>query len=195
MKKLFSLMMLAGALFVTTQSKAQEVTKGSLAFLKDVPELNVSFVYTKLRIGELGKEETYIKKKKAEKEAKEPGKGDEWEKAWYADREQHYHPKFKELFTKNCDIKLGENLPSKYVMVVDTKFIEPGWNVGVKSAYAEIELDIMICDTANMKKPICKIRVDREKGGKGRYDSGMSIGDAYARAGKDLGKLVKKQIK
>ncbi|MRG45734.1 hypothetical protein GFS24_11445 [Chitinophaga sp. SYP-B3965] len=195
MKKLFSLIMLAGASFVAVQSQAQEVTKGSLAFLKEVPELNVSFVYDKLRIGELGKEAVYIKKKKAEKDAKEPGKGDEWEKSWYEDREKHYHPKFIELFSKYAEIKLGENVASKYVMIIDTRFIEPGWNVGIKSAYAEIELEISICDTANLKKPICKVRVDREKGGKGQFDSGMRIGDAYAKAGKDFGKLVAKQIK
>lgn len=195
MKKLFSLLMFAGASFVTVQSKAQEVTKGSLAFLKGVPELNVSFVYDKLRVGEIGKEAAYIKKKKTEKNEKEAGKGDEWEKSWYADREKRYHPKFIEMFTKYSEIKLGENLPSKYVMVIDTRFVEPGFNVGIKSTYAEIELEIAICDTADLKKPICKIRVDKEKGGKGQFDTGLRIGDAYAKAGKDLGKLVAKQIK
>lgn len=195
MKKLFSLIMFTGASFIAIQSRAQEVTKGSLAFLKEVPELNVSFVYDKLRVGELGKEAAYIKKKKAEREAKEAGKGDEWEKSWYADREKRYHPKFIELFTKYSEIKLGENLPSKYVMIIDTRFIEPGYNVGISSGYAEIELEISICDTANLKKPICKVRVDREKGGKGQFDTGMRIGDAYAKAGKDFGKLVAKQVK
>lgn len=195
MKKLFALLMFAGASFVALESRAQEVTKGTLAFLKGVPEINVSFVYDKLRVGEMGKEAAYIKKKKTEKEAKEAGTGEAWEKSWYADREKRYHPKFIELFTKYADIKLGENVASQYVMVIDTRFIEPGYNVGISSGYAEIELEIAICDTANLKKPICKIRVDREKGGKGQFDTGMRIGDAYAKAGKDLGKLVAKQIK
>ncbi|MGN6507928.1 MAG: hypothetical protein ACTHLD_00525 [Chitinophaga sp.] len=86
MKKLLFLAIFAGASFISLQSMAQELTKGSLAFLKDVSEMKVSFVYDKLRVGELGKEENYVKKKKNEKNAKEPGKGDEWEKNWYGDR-------------------------------------------------------------------------------------------------------------
>ncbi|MBO9151296.1 hypothetical protein ACFOTA_03695 [Chitinophaga sp. GCM10012297] len=195
MKKLLFLAMFAGAPFIALQSKAQEVTKGSLVFLKDVSEMKVSFIYDKLRVGELGKEENYIKKKKKEKNDKEAGKGDEWEKSWYADREKRYHPKFIELFSKYAEIKLDEGAASKYVMVVDTRFIEPGYNVGIKSAYAEIELEIAIYDTADLKKPVCKIRVDREKGGKGQFDTGLRIGDAYAKAGKDFGKLVAKKAK
>ncbi|MGN6507927.1 MAG: hypothetical protein ACTHLD_00520 [Chitinophaga sp.] len=81
------------------------------------------------------------------------------------------------------------------MMVVDTRFIEPGFNVGIRSAFAEIELEIAIYDAADLKKPVCKIRVDREKGGKGQFDTGLRIGDAYAKAGKDLGKLVDKKAK
>lgn len=195
MKKVFSLLMVAVASFVSVQSNAQEVTKGSLTFLKDVPEMKVVFTYDHLRVGEMGKEANYIKKKKTEKEAKETGTGDAWEKSWYADRQKRYHPKFMELFTKYSKIKLGEDLSSKYVMVVDTRFIEPGYNVGISSGYAEVELEIAIYDAADMKKPICKIRVDKEKGGKGQFDTGMRIGDAYAKAGKDLGKLVEKKAK
>lgn len=195
MKKAFTVLMFTVASFVSLQSKAQEVTKGSLAFLKEVSELKVAFVYDKLRVGEMGKEAAYIKKKKAEREAKEAGKGEEWEKSWYADREKRYHPKFKELFTKYSNIKLGEDIASKYVMVVDTRFIEPGYNVGISSGYAEVEMEIAICDTADLKKPVCKIRVEKEKGGKGQFDTGMRIGEAYARAGKDVGKLVEKKAK
>lgn len=195
MKKLFSFLVFALASFIAVPSKSQEVTKGSLAFLKDVSEMKVVFTYDKLRVGEMGKEEAYIKKKKTEKNAKEAGKGDEWEQSWYADREKRYHPKFIELFTKFSKINMGQDLTSQYVMVVDTKFIEPGYNVGISSGYAEIELDINIYDAADMKKPVCKIRVDKEKGGKGQFDTGLRIGDAYAKAGKDLGKLIEKKAK
>lgn len=195
MKKIFPVLLLAVTSLVAVPSKAQELTKGSLAFLKDVSEMNVSFVYDKLRVGELGKEANYIKKKKAEKEAKEVGKGEEWEKSWYADRQKRYHPKFIELFTKYSDIKLIEDSASKYTMVVDTRFIEPGYNVGISSGYAEVEMEIAIFDASDKKKPVCKIRVDREKGGKGQFDTGLRIGEAFARAGKDLGKLVNKKAK
>lgn len=73
------------------------------------------------------------------------------------------------------------------------RFIEPGYNAGISSGYAEVEMEIAICDTADLKKPVCKIRMEKEKGGKEQFDTGVRIGEAYARAGKDVGKLGEKE--
>lgn len=196
MKKLLTLSALAGAMLLCGQVKAQDITKGNLAFLKGVDEINVSFVYTDLKVGKEGKEANYIKKKKAEREAKEPGKGADWEKSWYDDRPKRYEPRFILLFGKYAEMKIGdEDVKGKYTMVVDTKFIEPGYNVGISSGAAVIDLDISIFDASDMTKPLCKIRMDDVKGGKGQFDTGMRIGEAYAKAGKELGKLVAKKAK
>lgn len=196
MKRLLSLFTLAGAMLVCTQLKAQDITKGSLAFLKGVTEINVSFVYTNLNVGKEGKEANYIKKKKATAEEKEAGAGAAWEKSWYDDRPKRYEPRFVQLFAKYANMKIGaEDVKGKYTMVVETKFIEPGYNVGISSGAAIIDLEISIYDAADMKKPLCKIKMDKVKGGKGQFDTGMRIGDAYAKAGKELGKLVAKKAK
>ncbi|MGX5820169.1 phosphatase PAP2 family protein [Chitinophaga lutea] len=42
-------------------------------------------------------------------------------------------------------------------------------------------MEISVCDTANLKKPICKVRVEKEKAGRGHFDSGSRIAEAYAR--------------
>lgn len=78
MKKIVALALLIVA--IAGQLKAQDIVKGDLAFLKGDSSINITFVYDKLTVGNEGKEANYIKKKKAEKDAKEPGKGDEWGK-------------------------------------------------------------------------------------------------------------------
>ncbi|MGF6847363.1 hypothetical protein QFZ51_002598 [Chitinophaga sp. W3I9] len=195
MKRIFTLLLLVAAMTTTTQLKAQDLVKGKLDFLKDVTELGVSFDYNKVTVGTEGKEANYLKRKKAEKDAKEPGTGDKWEESWFADRKKHYEPEFSELFTKYSDIKLTEDSASKYLMVVRTKFIEVGYNVAVSSQRAAVNLEVEIYDRANLKKSICKIMMNDMKGGKGQFATGMRIGDAYAKAGKELGRMVSKKVK
>ncbi|MEI3797200.1 MULTISPECIES: hypothetical protein [unclassified Chitinophaga] len=195
MKKIFTLLLLMAVMMTANQLKAQDLVKGKLDFLKDVTELGVSFDYNKLTVGTEGKEANYLKRKKAERDAKEPGTGDKWIESWFADRKQHYEPKFSELFTKYGDIKLTEDSASKYLMVVRTKFIEVGYNVAVSSQKAAVNLEIEIFDRDNLKKSICKIMMNDMKGGKGQFDMGLRIADAYAKAGKELGQLVSKKVK
>lgn len=195
MKKLFALFVLAGAVTVTSQLQAQEIVKGDLAFLKDATGVNVTFVYDDLTVGKEGKEANYIKRKKTEKDAKEPGSGATWEENWHADKEKSYKPRFIKLLSKYTEWSLTEDTKEKYTMVVDTKFIEPGYYVGISSGAAELNLEITIYDSSNMKKALCKITMDEVKGGKGQFDSASRIGEAYAKAGKEIGKLIAKKIK
>lgn len=195
MKKLFALFVIAGAVTVTSQLQAQEIVKGDLAFLKDATGVNVTFVYDDLTVGKEGKEANYIKRKKTEKDAKEPGSGATWEENWHADKEKSYKPRFIKLLSKYTEWSLTEETKEKYTMVVDTKFIEPGYYVGISSGAAELNLEITIYDSSNMKKALCKITMDEVKGGKGQFDSATRIGEAYAKAGKEIGKLIAKKIK
>lgn len=198
MKRLFALMLLAGSMFAATTSHAQDLVKGDLKFLKDVKELQVVYVYDDVTVGKDGKEANYVKRRKAEKESKTPGSGDTWEQSWYGDRKAHYQPKFEELFDKYADKTLNEEPGAKYVMEVHTKFIEVGYNVGISSGKAAVSLEIYIYDaqdTSPKRKPLCKIMMNDVSGGKGQFATGIRIGEAYAKAGKSLGKFVHKKAK
>jgi len=195
MKRIFTFLVLLATVTATPFFlKAQDVVKGKLDFLKGTTEMKVVFNYDKLLVGQDGREASYIKRRKAEKDAKEPGTGAAWEESWFADREKYYAPNFIELFAKYSDIALSEDTTAKYIMVVTTKFIEIGYNVGVSSRKAAINLEIEIFDQANMKKSICKILMEDMKGGKGQFATGPRIGEAYAKAGKELGKMISKKI-
>ncbi|MCF6407175.1 hypothetical protein L3C95_30040 [Chitinophaga filiformis] len=195
MKKLFALFVLAGAVAVTCKVQAQEIVKGDLAFLKGATGVNVVFVYDDLTVGKDGKEANYIKRKKAEKDEKEPGTGATWEENWHADKTKSYKPKFIKLLSKYTEWALNEDTKEKYTMVVNTKFIETGYYVGISSAAAELNLEIAIYDSSDMKKALCKITMDEVRAGRGMFDNASRIGEAYAKAGKDIGKLIAKKIK
>ncbi|WP_212003640.1 hypothetical protein [Chitinophaga sp. HK235] len=49
---------------LSNKSQSQDIVKGDLAFLKDVKEIQVAYVYENITVGKDGKEATYIKRKK-----------------------------------------------------------------------------------------------------------------------------------
>lgn len=195
MKKLFALILVAGSMIVGTTSQAQDVVDGNLAFLKDVPKIQIAYIYDDITVGKDGNEATYIKRRKEEKEAKSPGSGAAWEQSWIGDRKIHYQPKFNELFTKYSKRTISKAASAKYLMEVHTKFIEVGYNAGITSAKAAVNLEILFYDVEDKSKVLCKILLDDMKGGKGQFATGPRIGDAYAKAGKVLGKFVAKKSK
>lgn len=195
MKKLFGYFLLAGALFVSSQVKSQDLVKGNLSFLKGSTGVNVVFNYDGVTVGKEGKEENYLKRKRDEKNNKEAGSGDTWVENWNADKEKSYKPRFIKLLSKYTEWQLSEETKEKYTMVVHTTFIEPGYNVGVSSGAAKINLEISIYDASNMNKVLCKITMEDVKGGKGQFDTASRVGEAYAKAGKELGKFIEKNAK
>lgn len=50
---------------LSNKSQSQDIVKGDLAFLKDVKEIQVAYVYENITVGKDGKEATYIKREKA----------------------------------------------------------------------------------------------------------------------------------
>jgi hypothetical protein len=148
-----------------------------------------------MTVGKEGKEEIYLKRKKAEKDSKEPGSGDTWVERWHADKEKVYKPRFIKLLSKYTKWALTEETKEKYTMVVHTTTFEPGYYVGVSAGPAILDIEIAIYDSSNMEKPLCKIVMDHVKGGKGQFDTANRAGEAYAKAGKDLGKFIIKNAK
>lgn len=187
-------------LFATVQSTAQRVRimDGSIDVLKGVSKLNAQFDYSKMGVGKYASEEEYLAKKKEDYNKKEPGKGDDWEKSWRADRKNRFEPQFKELFAKHSDINLGDYPNEKYTLIFKTTYTEPGFNVYVTRKNAEVDGEAWIVETANPDKVIAKISVQNCPGrtfGGNDYDTGTRLEESYAVAGKGLGKFMGKELK
>ena len=177
---------------VATSAQKLKLTDGDLSVLKDQSSINFEFTYDNMTVGK-GTEKEYLEKKTEEYNKKEPGRGDNWAKNWVNDRGQQFEPKFIELFTKASD--MSESKTAKYTLIFKTHFTEPGFNVGVVRKNARINGDAVLVETANKSKVIATISVENALGrtfGGYDFDTGGRIAEAYADAGKALGKFVKK---
>ncbi len=182
------------------QAIAQKVRmlEGSLESLKGVSKMNARYDYEKMGVGKFETEQEYLNKKTKEYNEKEPGKGTAWAKSWKADRKNKFEPQFTELFEKYADITIGDLPNEKYTLVFITKYMEPGFNIYVTRKNAEIDGEAWIVETANPGNVIAKMSVlncpGRTMGGND-YDTGTRLQEAYAVAGKGLGKFISKEIK
>lgn len=194
------LILFTTALLLCSIGYAQKVklVSGKLNVLKNVSEVNVTYDYSSMSVGKFDKEADYIAKKKADYNKKEAGKGDSWEKSWIADRANRFQPQFEELYSKHSGMDIGDNPSAKYTWIIKTTRTEPGFNIGVMRKYAEIDCEAILVETGNESKVLAKVTIKKSIGrtyGGYDYDSGTRVQEAYALAGKVLGKLVKKSAK
>jgi len=193
------LLMLAVLVMAQLQAQKIKVTDGNLSPFKGQDQFAISFTYDdNLKVGKMSEDE-YIKKKMAEIEEDEPGRGKKWKEMWYEDRSVHFEPKFQQLLNQYVDdaVFRPDMGGAKYMRIVNTVFIEPGFNVGVARKNASIDLEIKVVPVDNESKTLVKIMIYGAAGHSmnyGDYDVGIRVGEAYAKAGKELGKfLVKKK--
>lgn len=199
MKKLLcvlSIALLAGS--YSAHAQKVKLLDGSLDALKSEEKLNLEYDYSDMGVGKFESEADYLAKKKADYDKKEPGRGDQWESSWKADRKNRFQPQFEELFSKHSGMTAG-NIPSaKYTLIFKTTYTEPGYNVYVTRKNAEIDGEALLVETANKSKVIARMSVLNCPGrtfGGNDYDTGERIQEAYAVAGKGLGKFFKDKLK
>lgn len=198
MKRVFIILLVSLFAF-GSQAQKIKLVDGNFDFLKGTKDLGVEFTYDDITVGKMSEEE-YIEKKVAEAEEREPGAGEAWPDQWYGDRTGHYEPKFIELFN---DVMAGEGVTltesveaTHYKMIVKTIFIEPGFNVGVARKSALINLVVDFVATDDPGNILATATIDKSPGGLpfgGDYDSGVRVGEAYAKAAKYFAKYLLKQ--
>jgi len=192
--KLFSALLCITFLAVNVNAQHIKLLEGNLSALKDEKNINTEFTYNDMRVGRYDKEEEYINDKKADYNKKEPGKGDTWAKNWVGDRKYRFEPKFNELFEKYSEMTVKPS--AKYTLIFNTNFTEPGFNIGITRKSAMIDGEALIVETANRSNIIAKIRVEKAPGHSmwsgNDFDTGDRLSEAYATAGKGLGKFIKK---
>lgn len=192
MKKYF-IALIAIVFALNMQAQKIKLVQGDLKFLKGQDEIGVQFTYDEnMKVG-AGTEAEYITKKMAEADEKEPGSGEKWKAAWYGDRPDHYQPKFIDLFEKTLDKKkvilLENGDATKYTMIVHTTFIEPGFNVGVMSKRASVDMTVTFVETADPAKVMAKFTIMKSPG-TAVYDGGARVGESYAKAAKYFAKAL-----
>lgn len=203
MKKFIYAAIIAFAAIGASDSFAQRVDlkSGDVAVLSGQKTVNIEYDYSEFGVGKFATEKEYLDKKSAEYNAKEAGKGDTWKKAWVDDRKNRFEPKFEELFNKGMADKGLQAVQSRpdatYTLIVRTKFVEPGFNVGVmrKNAYVDYEVDLV--ESANKSAKVAEINMRNVPGGQFGgfdFDTGVRIAESYAKAGKSLAAFLDKKL-
>src|SRR5690606_37386149 len=171
---------------------------GDLASLSGVTKMNVTFDYSDMRVGKFKTEKEYVDKKVTDYNKKEAGKGDSWHESWVADRANRFEPDFIKLFNDNCPASIGHFPEEKYTLIFKTTFTEPGYNIHISKKNASINGEVWIVETANQENVVAKVEIKNCPGrsfGGYDYDTGERISESYAKAGKSLGKYLKKTLK
>lgn len=198
MKTLGYLVLFSAFLFADTSCFAQEVdiTKGDLSVLKGEISINVEMTYEKMAVGDFSKEADYIKKRTQDENAKDPPNGDNWAGEWEAQKKTYFGEKFTLGLTKTYSIKIDKD--AKYTLIVNTKALEPGYQVGVSKRNAGVDLTITLIETGKPEKKLAVLYVERKAETMWRgaaFDVKSRIGDAYFVDGQAVGKFFKKNIK
>jgi len=179
-------------------SQSIKRTSGSLAFLKTTKVIGVTFTYNNLSVGKLTEEE-YVNKKMSEYNKQREGWGDEWKLAWIGDRKDKYEPKFLELFSKYIGEK-GVTVGTSdcaYEMVVNTDFIELGFNVGVARKNASVSITCKFINKADGSE-VGVVTVENSAANNfwgGDFDIGYRVQESFAKAGRELAEFMIKDAK
>ncbi|MBP9019792.1 MAG: hypothetical protein ABFC18_00405 [Rikenellaceae bacterium] len=190
---LFSLMLIC----LVAGAQNIKVMSGSLAPLKGEKSVSTSFTYDNLKVGKMT-EQDYVSDKIREYNSKKAGSGDQWHQNWIKDRSSRFEPKFNELFDKYLSekgIKVEDG--AKYKFIINTDFIEPGFNVGVARRNAAINLTCRLIDTSDGSQvALVMIMNSSANSFSGTdFDSGYRIQECYAKAGRELAKFIIKECK
>lgn len=190
-----SLVFLCSASLAFAQVK---MVSGKLDVLKAGSKINTEFTYDNMGVGKFKTEEEYVNKKKAEYNNKEAGRGDRWADSWVADRKNRFEPAFNNLLGKHSELNPGAYPDAEYTLIFNTSFTEPGFNVGVWRSNAYINGTAKIVETKNRNKVVAEFTLNKMPGRDVSgydFDTGERIEEAYSKAGKELGQLIKKKMK
>ena len=213
MKKTCFLLLTGLFLLSTGSLSAQKLKSGDLSALKGQKSINITYDYSKMAVGKFATEAEYLKKGIDDRNAKKPGTGEEWAAKWNAGKTEKCQPAFEEDFNnqaKDCGITGKSDPEAKYSLVVHVSFVEQGVETVVMGTAKSASIDLLIdlVETSAPDKSIATIEVDGAKpkaamkmsvGGvsvdKTTYDPTLRISECFESAGKQVCKLICKQLK
>lgn len=176
-----------------------KLLSGDLKFLKGSTELNITFNYDEMKVGEM-QEADYVVKHSAEMNKAKPGSGDEWKKKWVDDRGLKFQPAFIKMFNarlKKLKMVAGTDKSSaKYTVIIKTEKTEPGLYTGISYAEKDAFIDVRatFVETTNPGTELCVIYGTYIKGAE-TFDVGARITYSYTNWGSILGGFIVGQIK
>lgn len=175
-----------------------KVVQGDLSVLKGQSSVKTEFTYDNMTVTTKNVPEAeFVSTKKDEYNKKEAGRGDKFAQSWVDDRANRFEPQFRELFAKHSGMTTADD-NAKYTLIFHTTHTETGYNIGISKRPAYIDGEAFLVETADKSKVVARLTIDNVPGsqfGGYDYDTGTRLAECYAKAGKDIGKLVGKSKK
>ncbi len=179
------------------------VQSGDIANLAKVSHVNISYDFKDMAIagkavGESGHitEESFVNKKAALIEAKEPGKGAEFKKNWEEAKTSDYPNAFEALFNQYAinDIKMtGKNTTDigEYNLLVRTTKIEPGYKMGVLTMLPYLDIEYIFTDKSGKELVTIFLKsVQPSAAGAPVWALHKQLAPSYEKAAKKLVELI-----
>jgi hypothetical protein len=170
-------------------------TLGSFAFLKQEKQVNLEFDYSNMKVGRKPKdcvpEEEFI----ARLNQKQPGHGDMWKREWTGSA-PNYQRKFQELLNKQfaeaaVPLEFGSFKDAEYTLILKTTTVVTGTEGFIPSP-PFISADAVFVETGRRTNTVAVAQIEKMPGsGAWAFD----MREAYAKAGKDLGILLRRKAK
>lgn len=163
-------------------AKAVTLTQGDAKVISGQTSINIEFNFDHVGVGKYPDEKEYLAKKKPD-----------YVTAWYQDRKNRHEPKFVESFCK--DSRLSANPNATYTLIFATTYIEPGYNVGVRSSQGYISATADIIETANRAHKLASFSLTKVYGAYNEFkdygaDNAYRVEIAYIEAGHQLAKYL-----
>ncbi|UQB67651.1 hypothetical protein [Epilithonimonas zeae] len=196
MKKL--LLILFVAVTTTVFSQKLKIESGNFDFLKDQTQVDVELKFDNVLIlKEKLTEAQYLEKRKQDLLAN-PKRGNDGWKKWSGEWERYksvYLDDFLKALKGSKKVEFKKDIEAKYTLVVDAKWISPGWHGGFVMQPAILSADIKFVETANPTVALLYISADEVVG---KLPAGMSGDvmeyDRISAAYEKLGRLLLREI-
>ena len=203
MKKLFLLVFMV---IMTTAAFGQEkmnLVSGGFEVLKDQTEVNVELTFEDVLFMKENITETQYLENRKKQVLDNPKRGEKAWNMWTTEWERYKKEEYINYFTKGLnktykEILFKKDSSAKYTLLLETKWIFPGWHAGLTMMTAEISGTIKLVETNNHSVVLAEVELNKFDRFVNNDEMVMEYGriaGAYESAGRYLGKKIKKSLK
>jgi hypothetical protein len=174
---------------------AIRIRLGSFAFLNQEKQVNLEFDYSNMKVGRKPKDFVPEQEFIARLNQEQGGHGDMWKREWTGSVPL-YQSKFQELLNKQfaagaVPLEFGAFKDAKYTLILKTTTVLTG-REGFMASAPFISADAVFVENSNRTNTVAVVQIEKMPG-LGAFSFDMR--EAYAKAGKDLGILIRGKIK
>lgn len=203
MKKIFTFFVFLLLSFGTSFGQKISSKTGTFKALNGEENVQVVFVYDKLKLMNDNLTETdYVTEKVRKMNEKQFESGDNWKKTWEVSKESFWEPKFLTLLNKYTSevqkMNFGKSITnSKYIITVHVVWIYPGWDAAVMRQPAKLNTVVNLTERSKPEEVLATYTFLNAPGDQygSNFNNETRIAESFAKTGKTLGKIMSKQLK